>query len=55
MITGDNIFLAIQTAFKVGIFPDNATVIAVEGKHVANPGSHSLVVLRKNEQHSIVS
>lgn len=31
MITGDNIYIAVETAIRAGIIPDQSTVLLIEG------------------------
>lgn len=37
MITGDNIYTAVQTAFKAGLISPNESVIICEGKNIIDP------------------
>ena len=50
IITGDNIFLGIQTAIMIGMIPETASITVIEGKsyHKAN-NSLEVIHLHRNE------
>lgn len=45
MITGDNIYTAVQTAFKAGMLYESDTVVVCEARHVLDPGSSRMKVI----------
>jgi cation-transporting P-type ATPase 13A2 len=51
IITGDNIFLGIQTAFATGMIPDSARVVVLEGRHFdTESGMAEVVMFSKDGQ-----
>ncbi len=51
MITGDNIFIAVETGFRAGILKEGEKVVLFEGRKQLNlaKGEYSGLLLFKNE------
>jgi cation-transporting ATPase 13A3/4/5 len=49
IVTGDNIFVAVQTALALGMVPEGERIIALEGHRLAPDGSIRAVAVRRVE------